>query len=440
MCVDALRGLGEAGQVEHVALDEAEVRVLAEVRARERVAVQVVERDHLVRVDEPAGERRPDEAGAAGDQDPLAAQRHAASLAALSWTDPCSAQCSLVTPAALPRRRRRRSAGAAGGAIDLRIAYRATTRRRPQVLTLRCDPARGTVPHPAAACRKLSARSARPRSRRRHEGRVCTQICGRPDDGARHRAATSAAASGRRLSRDDGCEIARWKRVAFLLPRPPEPSARRRTRVASRGVKTVLFVGAGRHQRRAILQAREQGIRVVAVDRNPDALGLAGRRRRRGGRLHRHRRGDRGRAPPRRRRRADRLRRPRRPRRRGGDRARSACPSIGTRRRAADAQQDRDAARASQTRACRSRRSPPCARSREAPRRSKTVGLPAVLKPADSGGQRGVFRIESEDDLDRHLHAALAESAEQECILEGFVDGHRDERHRDRARRRRRGA
>ena len=39
-------------------------------------------------------------------------------------------------------------------------------------------------------------------------------------------------------------------------------------------MKTVLFVGAGRHQRRAILQAREQGIRVVAVDRNPDALGL----------------------------------------------------------------------------------------------------------------------------------------------------------------------
>ena len=39
-------------------------------------------------------------------------------------------------------------------------------------------------------------------------------------------------------------------------------------------MKTVLFVGAGRHQRRAILQAREHGLRVVAVDRNPDALGL----------------------------------------------------------------------------------------------------------------------------------------------------------------------
>src|SRR5262249_28064225 len=39
--------------------------------------------------------------------------------------------------------------------------------------------------------------------------------------------------------------------------------------------KTVLFVGAGRHQRRAILRAKELGLGVVAVDRNPDALGLA---------------------------------------------------------------------------------------------------------------------------------------------------------------------
>ena len=39
-------------------------------------------------------------------------------------------------------------------------------------------------------------------------------------------------------------------------------------------MKTVLFVGAGRHQRRAILRAKELGLRVVAVDRNPDALGL----------------------------------------------------------------------------------------------------------------------------------------------------------------------
>jgi biotin carboxylase len=39
-------------------------------------------------------------------------------------------------------------------------------------------------------------------------------------------------------------------------------------------VSTVLFVGAGRHQRRAILRAKELGLRVVAVDRNPEAPGL----------------------------------------------------------------------------------------------------------------------------------------------------------------------
>ncbi|MDQ3992738.1 MAG: hypothetical protein M3229_03675, partial [Actinomycetota bacterium] len=37
----------------------------------------------------------------------------------------------------------------------------------------------------------------------------------------------------------------------------------------------VLFVGAGRHQRGAIVRARELGHRVVAVDRNSEAPGLA---------------------------------------------------------------------------------------------------------------------------------------------------------------------
>jgi biotin carboxylase len=52
-----------------------------------------------------------------------------------------------------------------------------------------------------------------------------------------------------------------------------------------------------------------------------------------------------------------------------------------------------------------------------------TVGFPSVLKPADSGGQRGVFRLDSIDDLERHLHAALAESPTGEAIVEGFEDG-----------------
>ena len=58
-------------------------------------------------------------------------------------------------------------------------------------------------------------------------------------------------------------------------PAEPLTACRRRRFSDAAGVKTILFVGAGRHQRRAILQARERGLRVVAVDRNPDAPGLA---------------------------------------------------------------------------------------------------------------------------------------------------------------------
>jgi biotin carboxylase len=54
---------------------------------------------------------------------------------------------------------------------------------------------------------------------------------------------------------------------------------------------------------------------------------------------------------------------------------------------------------------------------------AEAVGFPAVLKPADSGGQRGLFMLRSYDDLDRHLHAALAESPTDEAIVESYVEG-----------------
>jgi biotin carboxylase len=186
-------------------------------------------------------------------------------------------------------------------------------------------------------------------------------------------------------------------------------------------VKTVLFVGAGRHQRRAIEHARGRGLRVVAVDRNPDALGLqvadvrevvdftdvnavtdAGRRHAVDGALTV-----------------------------SADRAvpvvaavteRLGLPSIGTqtahelthkiamRRTLAEAgvPQPRFAAVRNLT---------------EGRSAVATVGLPAVLKPVDSGGQRGVFRLDAPDDIEAHLHAALAESPTQEAIVEAFVEG-----------------
>ena len=63
--------------VEHIPLHEVEIRVLREARAAERVAMEVVNGDDLVLVDEAARKSRADEASPSGDDDPLPAQWHA---------------------------------------------------------------------------------------------------------------------------------------------------------------------------------------------------------------------------------------------------------------------------------------------------------------------------------------------------------------------------
>lgn len=102
------------------------------------------------------------------------------------------------------------------GAIDLRIAYRATPTAATKVFRLTCNPAHGTVPSPATACRKLqslgsNAFAPTPRDR------VCTQIAGGPMV-----AVVTGSFQGRRLwvrlNQSDGCQIARWNLVSFLLP------------------------------------------------------------------------------------------------------------------------------------------------------------------------------------------------------------------------------
>jgi biotin carboxylase len=186
-------------------------------------------------------------------------------------------------------------------------------------------------------------------------------------------------------------------------------------------VKTVLFVGAGRHQRRAIVRAKELGVRVAAVDRNPDAPGLAE---------------------------ADIakivdfadasavLRATARLKLDGvltvsADRAvpvvaavaeARGLPGIGVetahlmthkiamRARLADAGVPQPRFAALRT-------------ISETRRAADEVGFPSVLKPADSGGQRGVFRVESLDDIHAHLHEALVASPTGEAILEEFVEG-----------------
>ena len=186
-------------------------------------------------------------------------------------------------------------------------------------------------------------------------------------------------------------------------------------------MKTILFVGAGRHQRRAILQAKDLGLRVAAVDRNPDAPGLAV---------------------------ADLakvvdfadaeavLKATARIKLDGvmtvsADRAvpvvaavaeARGLPGIGVetahlmthkiamRTRLADAgvPQPRYAAVRSIA---------------ETRRAANEVGFPSVLKPADSGGQRAVFRVESLDEIHAHLHEVLTASPTGEAILEEFVEG-----------------
>jgi biotin carboxylase len=181
------------------------------------------------------------------------------------------------------------------------------------------------------------------------------------------------------------------------------------------------MVGAGRHQRRAIERARELGLRVVAVDRNAEAPGLAaadagevidftdvaavteaGRRHEVNGVLT----VSADRAVPIVAAVADALHLPGI----GLPTAHLMTHKVAMRRLFAERGVPQPAFAALR-------------RMSERHAALETTGLPAVLKPADSGGQRGVFRLESLDDLEAHLHAALAESRSGEAIVESFHDG-----------------
>jgi len=186
-------------------------------------------------------------------------------------------------------------------------------------------------------------------------------------------------------------------------------------------VKSVLFVGAGRHQRRAIARVRELGARVVAVDRNPDAPGLAEADVAEVANIldldavaaagERH--GVAGvmtvasdRAVPVVAAVAERLALPGI----GSETAHAMVHKVAMRRRLAEHGVPQPQFAAART-------------LHGARAAARTTGYPAVLKPADSAGQRGIFLLRSEDDLDAHLHAALAASPTEEAILETFYEG-----------------
>lgn len=184
---------------------------------------------------------------------------------------------------------------------------------------------------------------------------------------------------------------------------------------------TVLFVGAGRHQRRALARLKELGVQVVAVDRNPEAPGLAlaeigevvdaldvpavvevGRKHGVDGVMTYAA----DRAVPVVAAVAEALGLPAI----GTETAHLMTNKIAMRRQLADAGVPQPRFAAVRT-------------IHEARAAAGAVGFPAVLKPADSAGQRGLFLCESLDDVERHLHASLVQSTAQEAILESYHPG-----------------
>jgi biotin carboxylase len=186
-------------------------------------------------------------------------------------------------------------------------------------------------------------------------------------------------------------------------------------------VKTILFVGAGRNQRRAIARVRELGLRVVAVDRNPDAPGFAEADVGEAvdfagpeavaivGRVH-HVDGvmtlAADRAVPVVARVAELLGLPGI----GSEAAHLATNKIAMRR--AFAEQGVPQPRYAAVRDYASAKAA-----------GETIGFPAVLKPADSAGQRGLFLVHDMDDLARNLPLTLTASQTQEAVLEEFHAG-----------------
>ena len=187
------------------------------------------------------------------------------------------------------------------------------------------------------------------------------------------------------------------------------------------GVPTVLFVGAGVTQRDAILRAQAGGFRVVAVDGDPRAVGLAladealaldfrdlesiiafARRQAIDGVLTV-----------------------------GSDRAvpvvaavaeALGLPGIGS--DTAHVMRDKGAMRdrlsehgVPQPRYVRLRT------AGDAEVAAEWVGFPAVLKPADSGGQLGVSRVNNSSELREALSSTLSFSATGEAILESYCPG-----------------
>jgi biotin carboxylase len=186
-------------------------------------------------------------------------------------------------------------------------------------------------------------------------------------------------------------------------------------------VKTVLFLGAGRHQRAAILQAKEMGLRVAAIDGNPNALALGD--------------ADIGEVVnfvdiPEAVAFAEKLR-PDGVLTITSDRAVVAVAAVAEALGLAGIGVDVATGLTNKIEMRRRLEAGGLPQPRfgsartieEAREAVAHVGFPNVIKPSDSGGQRGVFRLDSVDDLEAKFEETIALSHRGEVIVEEFVDG-----------------
>lgn len=106
---------------------------------------------------------------------------------------------------------------AAALSADLRIVVwpHGTARGAAKTWALRCNPAGGTLPHAAGACRRLA--SLRDPFAPVPPGVACSLIYGGPQV-----ALVTGSFRGRRIwarfKRTDSCQTDRWNKVAFLFP------------------------------------------------------------------------------------------------------------------------------------------------------------------------------------------------------------------------------
>ena len=105
---------------------------------------------------------------------------------------------------------------AAQGGIELTVAVDLAGDGEVTTWTLRCDPPAGDHPDPVGACAQLSALGTGAFDPPAADA-VCTQLYGGPQT-ARVSGTVAGEPVDAQFSRTDGCAIARWDRLAPIVP------------------------------------------------------------------------------------------------------------------------------------------------------------------------------------------------------------------------------